>query len=205
MAKLTAGELITIIRDECANELGDIGNGEVQQNEALYRFLNIVLRKRARQAFIVAFSDSLTIALDGYQAFVRGSTAIVDEMYEPQGLYTSPATVQVQKRTAWDAPTGWIHEDPYSQIHTKGVSGSHVLKYLRYPANVALTGDTVEFPQAGYWDLIYDVASMVKLVKNAYDEAAAVRNIATGTAAVKASTAAKGTNSAPPSPLDKEV
>lgn len=204
MATLTAGGLITIIRDECVNELGDIGDTETEQNDALYRFLNIILRKRARQAYIVAFSDALTISADGYQAFVRGAIAVKDEIYEPQGLFTSSTTVAVQKRTAWDAPTGWIHEDPYSQIHTKGISGSHVLKYLRYPANVSVTGDTLEFPQAGYWDLIYDVAGMVKLVKNFVDEAAAIRGIATGKASVKAGIASKGTNSAPPSMTDAE-
>lgn len=205
---LTAGELIDIIRDECAMELGDLGNSETEQNDTLYRFLNVVLRKRVRQAFKVAFSDSLTISADGYQTFLRGSVDVTTELYEPQGVfpYSGGADgVAAQKRTSWEAPTGWIHEDAYSQIHTRGLSGSYRLKYLRYPANVSASGDVLEYPQAGYWDLIYDVASMVKLIKNAYDESIAVRNLATGTASVKASTSSKGTNSSPPSPLDKEV
>jgi len=49
-----------------------------------------------------------------------------------------------------------------------------------------------------------DVVGLCKYPKNYYQEAEAVRNLATGTATVKAAIAAQGTNSAPPSETDRE-
>lgn len=195
-------DILDDIRTLAVNEIEDMGTDTTSQNEAIFRFVNIVLDKRVRQAYNVAFSDPLNITTDGYQTFQRGGMNVTD-LYEPLGLYDAN-NKQTLKRTAWDQPKGWWRESDNLQIHTKGMTGNHTLKYIRYAAPVNSQNDIVEYPRAGKWDLIFDVVRLCKLPKNFYDEAAAMGALATGTATVKASIAAKGTNSAPPSPTDKE-
>lgn len=190
------------IRTLAANELGDLGDDATTQNAAIFRFVNIILDKRVRQAYNVAFCDPLNIVSDGYQTFMKGAVAVTD-MYEPLGIY-GPAGDQTQKRMSYDAPNGWLRESDNLNIHTKGMTGSHILKYIKYPAAITASTDTVEFPRAGKWDLIFDVVGLCKLPKNYYEEFAAIKGRATGTSTVKASIAAKGTNSSPPSMTDKE-
>jgi len=195
-------DILTDIRTLAVNELGDLADDETTQNAAIFRLVNIVLDKRARQAYNVEYSDALNIVADGYQTFQRSSVAITD-MYEPLGIY-GPTNHQTLKRKSWDAPSGWIREADNLGVHTKGLTGNHTLKYIRYPAAVTASSDTVEFPRAGKIDLIMDVISQIKLIKNFYDESNAIAAKATGTATVKASIAAQGTNSAPPSETDRE-
>lgn len=193
------------IRRLSVNELGDIGNSEIEQNEAIFSFTNIVLDKRARQAYIEEFSDALNITADGDYTFLLSGVAITD-LYEPLAVHvTNKYGKPIQTRTAFDAPTGWRRESNNQPVNIRGVTGLHVLKYLRYPAQITASTDPVEFPRAAKWDLIFDVVGMVKQVKNYYDEATAMRNLATGTATVKASISSRGSNSGPPSILDKET
>jgi len=195
-------EILEDIRSLAVNELDDLGADLTTQNEVIFRFTNIVLDKRARQAYNVAFSDPLNITTDDYQTFQKDAVDIED-MYEPLGIY-GPTGAQALNRKSWDAPMGWIREADNLLIHTKGLTGNHTLKYIRYPAAITASSDTVEYPRAGKVDLIMDVVSLCKLPKNFYQESEAMAARATGTATVKASIAAKGTNSAPPSPTDKE-
>lgn len=195
-------DILDDIRTLAANEIEDLGSDSTTQNAAIFRFVDIVLDKRVRQAYNVAFSDVLNITSDGFQTFQRGATTITD-LYEPLGLYDSNNR-QTLKRTAWDAPNGWWRESDNLEIHTKGLTGNHTLKYIRYPTAITVSGDTVEYPRAGKWDIIFDVVRLCKMPKNFYEEAAAMGALATGTATVKASISAKGTNSAPPSMTDKE-
>lgn len=191
-------DILTPIRDLAAMELADLGDDETAQNEAIYRFVNTVLRKRARQAYIVEITDPLNIVADGYQAFD------VANMYEPLAIY-GPTDKVTNKRSSWDNPAGWWRPSEFQNIHTRGMTGNHTLHYLRYPATVTDSTDTVEFPLAGQMDLIMDVVSMIKLIKNYYSESDAVKARATGTATIKATINARGQgNYSPPSPLDKE-
>jgi hypothetical protein len=197
-------DILTTIRDLAANELGDLADNETAQNAAIFRFVNTVMDKRARQAYIEEFSDALNITADGDYTFLRNSVAIID-LYEPLAVHvTDKYGRTIQSRTSFEAPTGWRRESDNQQMNIRGVSGLHVLKYLRYPAAVDASGDTVEFPRAAKSDIIMDVVALCKLPKNMYSEFDAIKKEATGTATVKASIAAKGTGSAPPSLTDRE-
>lgn len=197
-------DILSDIRSLAVNELGDLADDETSQNEVIFRFVNIVLDKRARQAYIEEFSDALNITADGDYTFLLNSVSITN-MYEPLGVHvTNKYGRTITSRTSFEAPTGWRKESENQLINIRGVTGLHVLKYLRYPSAVTASGDTVEFPRAAKWDIIMDVVALVKLPKNYYAEYDAIKKEATGTATVKASIAAKGTNSAPPSLADRE-
>lgn len=197
-------DILDDIRVLASNEIEDLGRDVNSQNAAIFRFTNIVMEKRARQAYIVEWSDPLNIAADGKQTFLRNGIPITD-LYEPLGMNMSTNFgAQVPKRYSFETSNGWIHEADNTPIDTRGLTGSYVLKYLRYPAKITAVTDTVEFPRAAKWDLIFDVVALCKLPKNYYEEFAAIKSRATGTTTVKAAIAAKGTNSAPPSILDRE-
>ena len=197
-------DILPIIRNLAANELSDLNNDEAEQNAAIFRFVNVVLQKRARQAYIEEFSDALTLVGDDDYTFQLDSTDITN-LYEPLGIYiTNKYGKTVRKRTSFEDTSGWIREADNQKINIRGFTGAHVLKYLRYPAEVDDSTDSVEFPLAAKWDIIMDVVALAKLPKNYYQEFDAVKKEATGTATVKASIAAKGTNSAPPSLTDRE-
>lgn len=197
-------DILTTIRDLAVNELGDLGDTEEAQNAAIFRFVNVVLDKRARQAYIEEFSDALNITTDGDYTFLRGTVAITD-LYEPLGVHvTDKYGRTIQPRTSFEATPGWRRESDNQLMNIRGVTGLHVMKYLRYPASVDASTDTVEFPRAGKWDIIFDVVALSKLPKNYYQEYDAIKKEATGTATVKASISAKGTNSSPPSMIDRE-
>jgi len=196
-------DILPIIRKLAEMELEDLGTDESTQNSIICQLTTVVLRKRARQAYLVETSDTLDITSDGYQTFLKNGQPITD-MYEPLGIY-GPLGYLALKRSSWDAPEGWWREAENQPIHTKRMTGVHYLKYLRYPKPVASQNDTVEFPLAGQWDLIMDVVALCKLPKNFYQEYDAVKKNATGTATIKATINARGsTNWSPPSEKDKE-
>lgn len=198
-------DILTTIRDLAANELADLGDTETDQNAAIFRFVNVVMEKRARQAYIEEFSDALNITADGDYTFLLNAVAITN-LYEPLGVHiTNKYGRTISQRNSFENPLGWRRESDNQLMNLRGVTGLHVLKYLRYPAEVDASTDTVEFPKAAKWDIIMDVVALAKLPKNMYNEFDAVKKEATGTATVKASIAAKGTNSSPPSLTDREV
>lgn len=195
-------DILTTIRDLAAMEIEDLGSDSTAQNAAIFRFTTVVLRKRARQAYIVETSDALTISGDGYQTFLKDAVAV--QMYEPLAIY-GPSGSGINKRTSWDAPVGWFRESENNLIHAKSMTGSHTLKYLKYPEPITASTDTVDFPLAAQMDIIMDVVSLVKLIKNYYEESNAIKAKATGTATEKATINARGQgNFSPPSLLDKE-
>jgi hypothetical protein len=198
-------EILSTIRTLTQNELGDLGDSETEQNNAIFGFTNVVLRKRARQAYQTQWSDVLNITTNGYQTFNANGSLIAD-LYEPLMLYNVSGSREAQtaKRPSFDIGNGWFRDAENQSIHTYGLTGNHKLHYIRYPAVISVSSDTIEFPKAGQWDLIMDVVALCKLPKNFYQEYDAVKKNATGTATVKASMAARGTNSAPPSIADKE-
>lgn len=195
-------DILDDIRTLAANEIEDLGSDSTTQNAAIFRFVNMVLDKRARQAYNVAFSDTLNIAADGYQTFKKDTSDITD-LYEPLDIY-GPTGTQTAKRTSYDGPKGWWRESDNLEIHTKQLTGDHTLKYIRYAATITTSTDTIEYPRAGKADLIYDVVALVKLIKNFYQESDAIKARATGTATTRAAIDAKGSISAPPSVADKE-
>lgn len=197
-------DILSDIRSLAVNELGDLADDETSQNEVIFRFVNIVLDKRARQAYIEEFSDAVNITADGDYTFLLSAVSI-SNMYEPLGVHvTNKYGRTITARTSFEAPIGWRRESENQLINIRGVTGLHVLKYLRYPAAVTSSSSTVEFPRAAKWDIIMDAVALIKLPKNYYQEFDAIKKEATGTATVKASIAAKGTNSAPPSLTDRE-
>lgn len=197
-------DILPNIRILSKNELDDLGNSEAEQNETIYRFMNVSMEKRARQAYIEEFSDPLTIAGDGDYTFKRGGVDI-DDLYEPLSVHVATKYGKgITPRTNFESTIGWRRESPNQPIDIRGITGEHVLKYLRYPKPITASSDVVEFPRAAKMDLIMDVVALCKLPKNYYQEYDAIKKEATGTATVKAAISAKGTNSSPPSLLDRE-
>ena len=152
-------DILDDIRTLAANEIEDLSSDTSSQNTAIFRFVNSVLDKRARQAYIEEFSDPLDITGDGDYTFQLNGVDIED-MYEPLGVHvTDKYGRTIQSRTSFEAPTGWRREAENMTINIRGVTGMHVLKYLRYPAEITASTDIVEFPRAGKMDLIMDVVS----------------------------------------------
>lgn len=198
-------DILTTIRDLAVNELEDLDESESVQNDAIYRFVNIVMRKRAKQANNVQWSDALSIASNGYQTFLVSAVAI-SNMFQPLMVWDMTAREkQTRQRNSFDGGNGWYREADNQLIHTYGLTGSHKLQFIRYPATITASSDTVEMPLSGQWDVVFDVAKLIKYPKNFYNEADAMGKQATGIATVKASIAAQGKGNPNPDLNDKEV
>lgn len=162
-----AGQLATIIKKLVQMDLEELGPDDDTQNSYIFQFMNIIMMKMARMAYNVEFSDAKTISADGYVTFQLNGTDI-SNMFEPLTVYDASDN-EMQKRTSYSAPKGWWRESNNLGIHVRGLtSGSYKVKYIRYPALVTLTTDTVEIPPSGYDALIKDVVSLIKLAPNSY-------------------------------------
>jgi hypothetical protein len=200
-----AGQLGTIITKLSEMDVGDLGNSQTNQNTFIYYYMNVAMMKLARLAYNVKFSDVLAFTTDGYYTFKLGNVAIAD-MFEPMAIYAT-GDVQMQKRTAYDAPVGWWRESNNLEIHLRGlVVGNYTLKYVKYPARVTLDTDTVEFPPSGYDALIKEVVSLIKYSKNSLGDAEFINAQAKQSMglAAQGSISAKGTGSSgqPVGPMD---
>lgn len=189
-----AGQLASYIIKMSEMDVADLGATESAQKGYIYPYLNMAMWELARLAYNVKFSDPLNISSNGYKTFQLNSADITD-MYEPMVIYNS-SDVQQQKRTAYDAPTGWWKESNNLEIHVKGLTpGSYTLKYIKYPNPVTLDSDVVEFPPSGYLTLAKKVISLIKYSKNSYGGSEFMENQASKSMglAAQGSISSKGT------------
>lgn len=168
MANLyNAGQLATIIKQLAANDIQDLGNDDAQ-NSFIFQYMNIIMWELAKIAELTTYSDALTINSDGYVSFLKGGVSVDNTMFEPKVLYNASDVAQT-KRTSFDAPTGWIREAQDLQIHVKGLTaGAYTLKYLRYPKQVTVPTDVIEFASSANATICKEVVALIKLSKNSY-------------------------------------
>jgi hypothetical protein len=164
-----AGQLATLIKQMIKMDLAEIGENSEAQNTYIYDFMSRSMQKMARLAYITRISDPLTISADGFATF-KLSAADIADMYEPLRILDSTGR-EVAKRNSFGAPKGWWKESANSQIHVKGLNGSHILHYIKYPKEITASSDIPEFPPSAYMGLVYDTMGMIKESKNYYDEA----------------------------------
>lgn len=170
-----SGQLATIIKKLGENDIEDLGADDDSKNTFIFYYLNIAMWKLARLAYNVANSDAKNLTTDGYVTFQRNGADIAD-LFEPLMIF-DPNGRQVMKRSADDAPIGWWREAQNMEVHIKGFSaagaqklpaGNYQLKYIKYPKQVTLPDDAVEFPPSGYDSLIKEVLALIKYSKNSY-------------------------------------
>lgn len=164
-----AGQLATIILKAAEMDVPDLGADSATQNSYIYQFLNLVMLKYFRIAYIETFSDTLAISSSGYVQF-KTNSALITDMAEPMTLLDMGTAneTEVIKRTSYSAPKGWYRGSQNQDIHVRGLSGNYKLVYLRYPALVTLDSDIIEFPPSAYSMLVKEVISMIKYAKNSY-------------------------------------
>jgi len=202
MSSYTASQLATIIKMAAKKDMPDLGE-DTDQDFYIFEWCNMFLRQNARKAYVSKFSDAITLSSTGYVSFTRSAQPITD-MFEPLMMYDDNDK-QLAKRSSYDdTKAGWWREDAYSDIHVRNPNGTYRLKYLKYPEKITLGTQVPEYPPAGYGELISWVVSRIKYSKNFYAESQAMQQDANAVRlnAVKASNAARGTNSAPPSEND---
>jgi|GEM_PF-2479706 len=169
-----AGQLASIIRKLGEMDIEDLGSDTDSQNTYIFYYMNLAMWELARLANQVKYSDMKTISADGYVTFQQNGADITN-MFEPLMIF-GPNGKPVPKRTADDAPLGWWREAENQEIHIRGFSaasqplqsGQYQLKYIKYPKQVTLETDTVEFPPSGYMTLVKKTLSLIKYSKNSY-------------------------------------
>ncbi len=165
-----AGQLSTIIKQMCQNDIADLGNSDAQDT-FIFMYLNLALTELARLAYLVTFSDSLAVTGTDWYSFTKDTTSIATTLFEPQVVlpYPESGSTTYIKRTSYEAPTGWWRESQDQGVHLKGLTaGNYKLKYLRYSKQITLAADIVEFPSSGNATLCKTVVGMIKLSKNSY-------------------------------------
>lgn len=190
----TAGDVITLVQQMCANDIQEIGEGTAQQTY-LITVINRATKELAHLAYRTKISDVLNITTDGYQSFLTGAVAITD-LYSPLRIL-DPNGTETVKRTSYSAPKGWWRESDAAQIHTKSMTGNHTLHYVSYPKAAADTNSALDFPEAGFMGLAFWCCGIVKESRNAYDESNAMYSRAKERlkVLVLANIAARGTSS----------
>lgn len=166
-----AKDLIFIIKRMGIMDIRELGNSDQQQDTYLLEYLNRALKELAHIAYVAKETDVLDIIADGYQTFTLNGQPI--DMYAPLRLLNANGS-PVQKRTAFEAPVGWWRESSQNQIHTRGITGNHVLHYIAYPKTLTNVNDDVEFPDAGMMGLVFWTLGIIKESTNAYDESRAM-------------------------------
>lgn len=209
MANLyNAGQLATIIKQMCQNDILDLGNDDAQ-NTYIFLYLNLALAELARLASLETFSDPLAVTTTGWYAFLKEGQPITTTLYEPQIVlpYPENGSTSFIKRTSYEHPTGWYRASQDQGVHLKGLAaGNYTLKYLRYPKQITLAADIVEFPSSGNATLCKTVVGLIKLSKNSYAGMQAMDMSAKQSMSVAAqgSISARGTGSTgqPLGPMD---
>jgi hypothetical protein len=161
-----SGQLASIIQKLGEMDIQDLGNDDATQKSNIYRFMSVAMLKHARLAYLEETTDLLNIAADGYQAFLKSGEAIKN-MFEPLTVLDSLGN-ETRQRTSFTGSKGWYRESFNKDVHTKGLTGVHSLRYLRYPNPVTQDGDTIDFPPSGYDVLIKEVLAMIKYTRNSY-------------------------------------
>jgi hypothetical protein len=170
-----AGQILTVVRTVNKMDIDYLGSDTVTQNQMLFQFMNVALWNLVRLCYNTETSDVVTVTADGHVQFTKGNTAI-SNLYEPLRMLkiTNGVESEVPKRYSDTAPVGWYCEGPNQPIDLRGVTGEVKLKYIRYPRQVTQESDPVEIPESGYKALIMEISSLVKSVKNFYEEANAM-------------------------------
>lgn len=169
----TAGQLFTIVKDLCQNEMDDLSTDSNGQQDAVFRLINLCSWRLPRIHYLSVYSDAKTISADGFVTFQLSSTDIAD-LFEPL-MILDANDKRMQQRTSDDAPIGWWRESHNLEIHIRGfnytrplIAGPYTLKYLKYPKQITLEGDKLEIAPSGYYQLVHDVARLIKLTRNSY-------------------------------------
>lgn len=194
-----AGQLAAAIKQMAQNDVPDLGN-DTAQNNFIFLYLNLALTELARLAFLVTYSDTLAVTTTGWYDFLKNAASIQTTLFEPQLILPFPESGSTSyiKRTSYEAPVGWWRESQDQGVHIKGLeAGNYTLKYLRYPKQITIATDIVEFPTSGNATLCKTVVGMIKLSKNSYAGMQALDSSAKQSmgAAAQGSISAKGTNS----------
>lgn len=193
----TADQLATIIKMACKKDVIDLGE-DADQDFYIFEWINLYLFQYAKKIRKTKTSDALVVTGNGYVTFLSNSQPITD-LYEPQ-LMLDPTDKAVTPRSSFDNGNGWFHEDAFSDIHIRGLTGTYRLKYIKYPDKITLGTQIPECSPAAYGELISWVCAKIKLTKNYYSESQALMADANSVklAAVKASVSALGTNQQKP-------
>jgi hypothetical protein len=172
-----AGQLASIIIKLGEKDIDDLGSDVDSQQSYIFYYMNLAMMELAKLADVSVESDAMALSSDGIVTFTRSGSAITD-MFEPKRImYTQGSTIKtLQKRTADEAPIGWWRESQNSDIHIRGFAATsqplpattYTLKYLKYPKQVTIATDEVEFSPSGYMTLIHRVLSLIKYAKNSY-------------------------------------
>jgi hypothetical protein len=170
-----AGQILSVVRTVNSMDITYLGPDSSTQNQTLFQFMNIALWNLVRLCYNTEVTDTMTISADGPITFTKGNAAITN-MYEPLRMLiiTAGIETEVQRRYSDTAPVGWYCEGPNQPIDLRGITGSIKLKYIRYPRQVTQESDPVDISESGYKALIMEMSSLVKNVKNFYEEANAM-------------------------------
>lgn len=195
----SAGQLATIIKQMAQNDVPDLGN-DATQSSFIFMYLNLALTELARLASLETFSDPLAVSSTGWYNFLQSTASIATTLYEPQVIYPYPenGSINYIKRTSYEAPIGWWRSSQDQGVHLKGLTaGNYTLRYLRYPKQITLATDIVEFPSSGNATLCKTVVGMIKLSKNSYAGMQAIDSSAKQSMglAAQGSISARGTGS----------
>lgn len=151
-----------------ASDVKQLGTADAAQNTYLFKYASRALKELAHISYQTRITQALNIVADGDQAFQYNNVAITD-LYSPLRILNASGN-EVQKRTAYAAPTGWWKESAGNTINTKSMTGNHTLHYIRYPSDVTATADPVEFPDSGMMGLAFWVCGIIKESANGYEE-----------------------------------
>jgi len=196
-----AGQILSVVRTINKMDMGYLGDDPSTQNQTLFQFMNASLWKLAKLCHNTETSDTVNITADGPLQLTKGNTPITN-MYEPLRLLSDVG--EVPRRYFQTSPYGWYCEGPNQPIDVKGITGPHRLVYIRYPRQVTQESDPVDIPESGYTALIMEISSLLKYVKNFYEEANAMGGNAKAgyTGIAQAAIAARGGDSLTPAYSD---
>lgn len=201
----TAGQLATIIKMAAKKDMPDFGDDD-EQNTYIFYWLNLYMFQFAKAIRKTKTSDALTISANGYVDFLVSGQVIAD-MYEPYQILDANDKAAA-KRTSFDNTSpGWYREDAFSQVHVRGLTGAHRLKYIKYPDPITLSTQVPEIAPASYAEVVSWIVGKLKITKNYLEESQALLNDAQSVnlAKVKASQSGMGTNAQQPGPDDAKL
>jgi hypothetical protein len=155
------GDIVTMIKKESKMNLAQLGNTDAAQNIYIFYYLTQALWKYAGLINRKKTSDPLVVVTNGYVTFQKDAQNIQD-MYAPYRILVGTEMGQpFNKRTAFDAPTGWMKETANDPIHIKGV-GTYVLQYKAYHAKIVNDTQELDIPQTSYDLIQYETIGKIK-------------------------------------------
>lgn len=164
---LIASDVTTTIKKLVESYLEEAGNTDQEQNNTIFMYLTLALRKLAHLAYYEKASDALYISSDGDAIFQRSGQDITD-IYSPLRIL-DPQGRETPKRVSYADTRGWWRESANTNINLKGFAlatnplpaGTYTLHYLAYPASVNSLNSPLNFPDAGIMGLCYYTAALI--------------------------------------------